>query len=259
MTEPPGHDEQPIAGGTVTPIVRIGDTVRRATGSRNARVHELLLHLEAAGFEGAPRFRGLDDRGREVLTFIEGEVTTYAPPTGMASDGALTAAAVLLRRLHDATLPFAATRQDGWRVEAGAPRGGPVICHNDVGPYNTIYRGGRPVAFIDWDSAAPGPREWDVAYALWRFVPLYDDETCARLGWPVVPRGPRIARFLDAYGLTEREHVLATVRRRQESTRTAIETDPSLAELRREGRAVEIGRDIAYGADRRSEWERFLG
>jgi aminoglycoside phosphotransferase (APT) family kinase protein len=52
-----------------------------------------------------------------------------------------------------------------------------------VGPHNTVYRGGRPVAFIDWDFAAPAPREWDIAYALWRFVPLYDDRQCAGLGW----------------------------------------------------------------------------
>jgi hypothetical protein len=263
MASEPGDDrppsEDPLPGGTVTPISRVGATVRRATGSWSPRVHELLRHLTDAGFDGAPRFHGIDGQGREVLGFIEGEVTTYGPPAGMYSDAALTAAATLLRRFHDATVDFAPAHQDGWRFQVGAPSGGAVICHNDVGPYNAVYRAGRPIAFIDWDFAAPAPREWDVAYALWRFVPLYDDRTCAALGWPVAPRGPRTARFLDAYGLADRSDILAVVRRRQEVVRDTIETwaaagDPVFAGLRREGRVAQIQADIRYGDCTRAEW-----
>jgi hypothetical protein len=254
--------EERLAGGTVTPLVRVGDTVRRATGHWSVRVHELLRHLQAVGFEGAPHFLGIDEHGREVLTFIAGEVTTDGPPAGMYTDRALTAAATLLRRFHDATVDFASSHLDGWRSQVGAPRAGPVICHNDVGPYNAVYRAGRPIAFIDWDFAAPAPREWDIAYALWRFVPLYDDRTCVRLGWPVVPRGPRIARFLDAYGLDDRAGILPMVRRRQEVVRRTIETwaagDPVFAGLLREGRVTDINNDIAYAERSRREWESFL-
>jgi len=35
-------------------------------------VHAVLRHLERAGFDGAPRVLGFDDRGREVLTFLDG-------------------------------------------------------------------------------------------------------------------------------------------------------------------------------------------
>ncbi|MEU8136458.1 phosphotransferase family protein [Streptodolium elevatio] len=42
-----------------------------------------------------------------------------------------------------------------------------VVCHNDLSPRNTVYRpvsgSRRPVAFIDWDLAAPGARIDDVA------------------------------------------------------------------------------------------------
>jgi len=44
-----------------------------------------------------------------------------------------------------------------------------VICHGDVAPYNCVFRDGRPVAFIDFDTAHPGVRIWDLAYAAYRF------------------------------------------------------------------------------------------
>ena len=50
-----------------------------------------------------------------------------------------------------------------------------MICHNDVAHHTTVFQAGRPVAFIDWDFAAPGPRAWDVAYAAYRFVSLVPD------------------------------------------------------------------------------------
>lgn len=44
-----------------------------------AYVQAVLLHLEAVGFEGAPRFLGVDDEGREILTYIEGDVLDGSP------------------------------------------------------------------------------------------------------------------------------------------------------------------------------------
>ena len=38
--------------------------------------------------------------------------------------------------------------------------------------WNTVFARERPVAFIAWDLAAPGPRWWDVSFAIWHFVPL---------------------------------------------------------------------------------------
>lgn len=253
--------DEPLTGGTVTPVVRVGDTVRRATGPWSPAVHALLRHLADRGFPGAPRFLGLDDRGREILTYLPGEVTVDGPPAGLHTSAALRGAAELLRAFHDASIGLTGPAPDDWQLQVGAPVGGPVICHNDVGPYNAVYRGGRPVAFIDWDFAAPGPREWDVAYALWRFVPLYDDAACARLGWPVVPRGPRIARFLDAYGLDRPADLAELVLRRMDVTRTTIRTwaeagNPDYVRLRDEGRLTEISENMRYVERSHLEWRR---
>ena len=71
-------------------------------------MHGLLRHLEARGFDGAPRYLGVDDRGREILTFIDGEVGAYPLPAYMWSDEVLAGAARLLRSLHDAALDYVA-------------------------------------------------------------------------------------------------------------------------------------------------------
>lgn len=258
-------DMEFLSGGTITPTVKVGDTVRRTTGTWTPRVHALLRHLENVGFDGAPRVLGIDEEGREILSFIGGDATASGTPVGFHSPEALTGAATLLRRFHDATASFVADHLDGWQFQVDAPRTGPVICHNEIGPYNSIYRDGRPIAFLDWDFAAPAPREWDIAYALWRFVPLYDDKTCANFGWPVEPRGPRIAMFLKAYGLDafEASTMLDVLRRRQHATWATIahksdHGDPIYENLRREGRLEEIEANMRYAAQHYDEWSDHL-
>src|SRR5215475_1260166 len=53
-------------------VVRVGDTVRRPMPADSDYVHGLLAHLEHCGFVGAPRFLGVDSRGREIVSYIEG-------------------------------------------------------------------------------------------------------------------------------------------------------------------------------------------
>ena len=89
--------ETSLTGGNVTAVVGLGDTVRRAMGPWSSSVDDLLRYLETRGFNGAPRFLGIDGLGREVLTFIEGEVGRYPLPPYMWSDAALMQAAQLLR------------------------------------------------------------------------------------------------------------------------------------------------------------------
>ena len=194
--------EVPLAGGRLTAgVVRVGDTVRRPGGAHSAFVDRLLRHLDAVGFESAPRALGVDERGRDVLTFIAG----WVPPNlDHFPDGTLTAVARLLRRFHDATA--------GSEFAAGHE----VVCHNDPSPCNVVFVAGRPVALIDFDAAAPGARLRDVAYAGWLWTLSADDDAP-----PVAEQARRLRLMAESYGLRDTTGLVDAVLRRQEENRAA--------------------------------------
>ena len=219
-------DEAPLSGG-LDPRhapVRVGDTVRRAAGRYSAAVRALLLHLEAAGFDGAPRYLGADARGREVLSFVDGDVALPPYPAWSMADHILADLGRLLRRLHDSTAAFVTPPGVAWATEWADPKGGPVICHNDPYPENVVFRGGRPVALIDFAMAAPGRPMWDVAIAAEVWAPLGDPslrdhhpddlDPFRRVGILVKGYGVSPDRAEELIGLVveERAHAVATVR-----------------------------------------------
>src|SRR3954462_546940 len=83
-------------------VSRVGDTVRRPRRPTSAATWALLEHLERVGFDGAPRFLGVDDRGREMLSFMPGAAAIEPHEDWVFSDEALVTVAELLRRYHDA-------------------------------------------------------------------------------------------------------------------------------------------------------------
>jgi hypothetical protein len=78
-----------------------------------------------------------------------------------------------------------------------------TICYNELKPSNTVFRSGVPVALIDWDTAAPGPRAWDLGFAAWFWVPFWRDEKCRAAGLPsgIAEKARRFRLLLDAHGL----------------------------------------------------------
>ena len=256
-TEEDGAITGPRAGG-LTEVERVGQTVVRATGSWRPAVHALLAHLARVGFDGAPRPLGIDATGREILTFVAGGGPSHG-------DEELARVARLIRAFHDATATFDASAHAEWQFMVGAPRTGEVVCHNDLSPDNTVYGDDEaPRAFIDWDLAAPGPRLWDIAWAVYRFVPLYDDETCVRLGYPVPSRATRLRIFCDAYRLDARQALLATVCERIRvlyDTARAWGEDgrPGWREVWRDTRGEQWLGGLRYVEAQLHEWERELG
>ena len=225
MATEPDSVERPLGGGFVTAVVRVGHTVRRATGPWSPAVHALLRHLEAVGYEGSPRFLGVDEQGREMLSFVEGHVPGGAHPD-VVTDAALRDVGRLIRSLHEASEAFQLLPDVAWHFR---PLDGPephVVCHHDLAPRNTVFRDGRAVAFIDWDMATPESPIHDLVHAAWQFVPLATDEECKRLGWTTPPdRGGRLRILLEAYGLlnAERQRFARRVARRMEISAAGIE------------------------------------
>ena len=201
---------------TVSRVWRVGDTVRRETGPWGPAVHALLRHLERAGFQEAPRFFGIDERGREILGFIEGSVFKSAAPV---TEAMLASVGSLLARLHEATRGFILPDGVEWAHPTVMERPS-VICHNDVSPRNVVFRESEAVGLLDWDFAGPGTPSWDLAHAAWQFVPLGPSS-----GDDFANRCRRLRLLIDPSQLPDdaRQRLIDLVIERMEATLHGIE------------------------------------
>jgi hypothetical protein len=182
-------------------VVRVGSTVRRPWRPWSDAVRVVLEHLEQVGFDGTPRYLGRDEHGREVLTYLEGDVGVPPFPAWVADDELLVSVAELQRRLHDAMRTFVAPEGAAWDTAYLPPAGhDAVVCHNDLCVENVVVQGGRAVGFIDFDFAAPASPLYDITIAARHWVPYRAPEDLdeARAG---VDQIARFGRFCDAHGL----------------------------------------------------------
>jgi aminoglycoside phosphotransferase (APT) family kinase protein len=180
-------------------VVRVGDTVRRPWRATTPATGALLRHLERVGFDGAPRFLGRDEDGREILSYIPGRAAIEPQERWALTDEALISVARLLRRFHDAVASFDPSDHEWPQAVPAAFRDG-SISHNDPNLDNIVFVSGRAVALIDFDLASPGSAVWDVACAARLWAPLRDPRDA--------PHGRSLQRlrlFLDAYGLPARK------------------------------------------------------
>lgn len=255
--------EQPLTGGVIADAVRVGQTVRRVASPHAPAIQELLTYLRRRGFVQVPEPRGVDDRGREVWSYVPGRAGHPPITPDIASDEALVEAARTIRRFHDLSAGLLATGWHGWNPDAADPSGRhEVVCHNDLAPFNLVFQGRRVGAVIDWDLAAPGSRVWDLAYAVWRLVPLHRPDYTAPLGWPPLDRARRLRLFVDAYGLDDQDRtaLLETTRNRMlrtvEAMRRLIELG-ILPKLPAGDPRAEAG-DLAYFDAQLPAWQESL-
>ena len=230
----------PLAGGRITKgVMRVGDTVRRPASANSGFVAELLQVLAHQGFGAAPRYLGQDDEGRDILSYLDGWVPTKFQRW---TDGQVGAVGVLLRGFHDAT-----------RHSRLAARH-PVICHHDVGPNNFVFRGDRPVALIDFDTAEPGSPLEDLGYAAWTWciASKYDD---------VDRQAAQVRVLVDAYGLAQPERdavVDAILERQSRNVRFWVETTVDVTEDQRATRIAWSRREHAFTTGNRLVFEQAL-
>ncbi|HEY4571564.1 MAG TPA: phosphotransferase [Kribbella sp.] len=161
------QEEVALPGGNVGGAVRVGDTVRRATGAWTPAVHALLNYLADAGLTGVPRVHGYDDRGREILDYLPG--TAYGPEV---PDDVLADAMRWLARYHEVVASYRPSGVITWRTSQGELAPDQIICMHDYGYYNWIGTDEGFSGVIDWDMAGPGVPLDDLAFAAWNTAPL---------------------------------------------------------------------------------------
>jgi Ser/Thr protein kinase RdoA (MazF antagonist) len=200
-------------GDVTDGVVRIGTTVRRPHQPTSLAVAHYLDHLQRVGFGAAPRYLGRDDVGRDVLTYLEGDVAGSPPQAWAADDGLLAEVGRLLRRLHEVSAGYGADTgfapppgstwlrssitvdvADDWQPE--------LISHNDVTPQNVVFRDRRAVGLIDFDLCGPTTRLREVANTAMHWVPLQAPDD-APPAWAGIDVPARLRGFADAYGLDD--------------------------------------------------------
>lgn len=232
--------EEILPGGNRVGAVRIGDVVHKKASPWTPTVHALLRHLEAAGIDGVPRALGFDDQGREMLTYLPGDMAggRFPWPAWTFVDQTLIQVGQWLRRVHDATVDFTPPEDARWFIGHEMRRGW-IVGHQDAAPYNAAVSGGNLVGFFDWDSAGPSSRDFDLAYSALFWVPLCTPDAAEGLGFHAPDdRSRRLHLLLDAYGYDSDRHAFGAVvvqrSRRQASAmrQMADDGDPAASTLR---------------------------
>ena len=193
--------EETLPGGNTDGAVRIGGVVHKRASPWTPTVHALLRHLEYAGVDGVPRALGFDDQGRQMLTYLPGEVIgdSVPWPAWAYADSTLVQVGQWMRRIHDATAAFIPPPDERW-FTGRTMQPGWIVGHQDAAPYNAVMDGDRLVGFFDWDTASPSPPDNDLAFSALLWVPLTAPKAGEQPGpHDVRDRYRRLHLLLDAY------------------------------------------------------------
>ena len=184
-----------LTGGRSTEsVVKIGNHVHRTMNSNAPFIHKLLQHLEKSNFPFSPKFIGIDEQGREVLSFIKGAI----PLGEFFNNQQLIEAVKILRQFHDV-----ASQSDLCKKEE-------TICHNDFSPWNIIFENNLPVGIIDFDDSAPGARIDDLAYFIWTFLELGNDKIEEKI------QIEKLVLICKEYDLAESENIVDAIIKQQQ-------------------------------------------
>lgn len=182
--------ETPLTGGRITKgVVKIDNSVHRPCCKNSAFVHAVLRWLEKKNISTAPKFLGIDGQGREIISFLDG----YSPDNlGDFNNAHLYEAGKIIRCLHDALSDF-----PGCSLFQ-------TVCHNDLSPCNFMFTNEIPYAVFDWDSAQIGNPSDDLAYAVWMWCDIGNEDNSP------LETGKKAKIILDAYGLDYSKRPLNT-------------------------------------------------
>jgi hypothetical protein len=168
-------------------VLKVGDTRRRPVRENTPLVDRVLGVLEAARVAWAPRFLGIDEDDREILSWLPGRAVTSSAEIDLA------VIARMVRQLHDLT--------------EGLVVGDECVIHDDLQPRNVVVAGDGSIGLIDWEQTRPGGRVEDLAGLCWSFCEPFDGQTVREVSdrWKLV---------VDTYGLPEPDQLVPTMLRR---------------------------------------------
>lgn len=195
-----------LNGGNMNSPKRIGERVHRKATDSTETIHKLLNHVHNKGIDWVPIPFGIDGNSEEVLSYIQGDVP-HSMPSWIWDLNVLEDVAVAQRRWHDATEDFD-YMSGKWQIDTKTKI--EVICHNDFAPYNIVFDSRKFNGVIDFDLCSPGSRLWDMAYTLYRFVPVMpkdkseeNDETSPFELEEVINR---IRLFIKSYSMGDKRY-----------------------------------------------------
>jgi Ser/Thr protein kinase RdoA (MazF antagonist) len=139
-----------------------------------------------------------------------------------------------------------------------------VICHGDFAPYNVVLQGNTASAIIDFDTAHPAPRVWDIAYALYRWAPLMRPDNPDSFG-TLAQQSARARLFCDRYGLpmAQRTHLIDVVIERLQTLVDFMQTEAAAGNVAfqanlADGHHLGYLTDIAYLRNNQAQIEAIL-
>ncbi len=225
-----------------------GDAVLRRACPWTPSIHALLAALPEHGFAAAPVPISCD-AAWERVSYLPGATGDLDSNSDMCAERALRSAASLLRDYHDCSallLPRLAGERL-WQLPSREPA--EIICHGDFAPYNVVLTDGEVTGIIDFEAAHPGPRSWDLAYAIYRWAPLSSDVDVEGLG-RLDDQIRRARIFADAYEMSvaDRRVVPETIVARLEALLAFMEHEASRG-IERYCRNLQDGHDRIYRHD----------
>lgn len=140
----------------------------------------------------------------ETVSFVDGTVYNDSLPKEILKDDILIEVAKLLRRYHDMSEKYVQrlTGKEVWMLPKRLPV--EVMCHGDFAPYNITFVDECVYGIIDFDTLHPGPRIWDVAYAVYRWIPFVSP-TNPDYYFNLNEQIRRLKLFVDTYDLKNDE------------------------------------------------------
>ena len=271
-SEGPGSEKSALLpGGSENQVEKIDGTVHRKPQGPKL-LHRYLQYLEEKGMPGVPRFLGMDEKGREVLTYLPGQTMGRDfPPTHpcLYTDDTLIAAARFVRRLHDVSAGFLEeARAGGWKDPFFPERESEIICHGDAGIWNFVFQNNVPAGLFDFDQAHPGTRLWDLTTTLFSVVPLtyfvFDPQRGDTVDYDpqkhASERRRRVCLFFEAYGTPFPQGIFDLTLERIEKDfcgsmeRGAAAGDETCLRMIREGQLLHYQKIAAHLRAHKTEW-----